>query len=257
MAHFRSRFGGFFLLGLAALILIALGIMAGTAYLWTSHTRSIADAFRPHVDSKVVLAGAIERLQAEGKLVILSADVRAESYSSTQKKILNGLLDLGETSVEVRAPARVQYVIQLDQVKRDDFLFDPQRRRLVLAVPNPKLDTTIVDVSSDPSQIDVERRIGLFRLDAFSGTYNENRARKGLRAAAIHAGQSGWWLPEAQASARNEISRLLAPLLDALEDDVTLVIAFHDGRPASSEYDVLPSPQSSLTKPDKEARGDP
>jgi hypothetical protein len=247
MAHSPSRFSRrtiLAILAFATFLLIGMGLVAGTVYMWTSQTRGIADAFRPRVDSKEVLSGAIQQLRGEGKLVVLSADVAAEATSSTRKKIFFGLVDLGETVVQVRAPARVQYVVSLDELTQDDFTFDAERRRLVLAVPNPRLDTSIVQVSTDPSEIDVYSRIGWLRLDALSGTFNENRARTRLRDAAIHAGQSGYWLSEAQDSAREELHRLLTPLLDFLKEDVTLIIAFHDEPRPSVEADTLPRPRS-------------
>lgn len=244
MALKFSRGGSLTLLALTALVVIGLGLIAGTVYMLTQQTRGIADAFRPRVDSKVVLSGTIERLQTEGKLVVLTADVQAEARSST-RKILLGLVDLGETSVRVRAPAKVQYVVALRDITRDDFTYDAESRRLVLAVPRPRLDTTIVEVSTDPAEVEIDRSVGWLRLDSFTGKYDEHRARRLLRRAAIHAGRSGYWSDQAQTSAHNELRRLLSPLIDALDDDVTLLIAFHDDPPRSPESTRLPRPASS------------
>jgi len=245
-----SRFSGTAILAVLAFgtfLLIGVALMAGTVYMWTNQTRNIADAFRPKVDSKEVLSGTIRQLRGEGKLVVLSADISAEATSSTRKKVFFGLVDLGETVVQVRAPARVQYVVSLDELTPDDFTFDPENRRLVLAVPNPRLDTTIVEVTTNPSKIDIHSRIGWLRLQAFSGMYNENRARTRLRDAAIHAGESGYWLAEAQRSARAELHRLLTPLVSVLKDDVTLVVAFHSGNQTTPDEDALPRPRSPST----------
>lgn len=243
MAIFSSRLGSLAVISLVLLVVIALGLIAGTVYMLTNQTRGIAEAFRPRVDSKVVLSGSIERLQTEGKLVVLTADVQAEASSST-RKFLFGWVDLGETTVRVRAPAKVQYVVSLSGISREDFTFDPESRRLVIAVPLPHLDTTIVEVSTDPAEIEMDRSVGWLRLDSFSGKYDERRARRLLRDAAIHAGRSGSWLADAQESARVELHRLLLPLIDALDEDVDLIIAFYEGdRPVPEERE-LPSPAS-------------
>lgn len=241
MASSTSRFGNVTVVLVALLVVIGLGLVAWTVHMWTQQTQGIADAFRPRVDSKVVLSGAIERLQAEGKLVVLTAQVQAQTRSST-RKILFGMVDLGTTTVRVRAPAKVQYVISLSDITRDDFTYDPESRRLVLAIPNPHLDTTIVEVSTDPAEIEVDRDVGWLRLDSFKGKYDERRARSLLRDAAIHAGRSGSWLSEAQESARTELRRLLTPLVDALQPDVNLVIAFYRPQPETPEQERLPTP---------------
>src|SRR5690606_40971464 len=101
-------------------------------------------------------------------------------------------------------PARVQYVVPLDAVSRDDFFYDPETRRLLLTLPNPRLDPAIGAVSTDPSRVEVFREIGWRRLDALSGRYNEDRARRLLREAAIGAGHSGDGLTRAQAATRED-----------------------------------------------------
>lgn len=226
------------------LVVVALGLAAATVYLVSTQTRGLLDAFRPSVESNVVFAGSIDRLQAEGKLVVLSADVTAESESSTARRIFFDLIDAGTTTVRVRAPARVQYVVSLADIGREDFSFDPEIRRLLLVLPNPRLDTTIVEVSTDPSEIEVYREIGWLRLDALSGRFNEERARRLLRDAAVEAGRSGRWMDEARESARREVARLLTPLIEALDEDVTFSIAFHDGPlPVDESTHQLPSPR--------------
>lgn len=244
MKNGNSRLGRATLVALAVLVVAGLALVAGTVYMLTDQTRGIAEAFRPRVDSKVVLSGTIERLQTEGKLVVLTAEVQAEARSST-RKILLGLVDLGETSVRVRAPAKVQYFIPLEGITRDDFTYDEERRRLVLAVPNPRLDTTIVEVSTDPAEIEIDRSVGWLRLDSFTEKFDERRAHRLLRDAAIHAGRSGYWLQEAQESTQTELRRLLVPLIDALAEDVTFVIAFRGDEEPMPESRRLPRPASS------------
>ena len=122
-------------MALAVLAVIGLGLITGTVYMWTQQTRGIVDAFRPRIDSKVVLSGTIERLQTEGKLVVLTADVQAEARSST-RKIFLGFVDLGETTVRVRAPAKVQYIVPLRDISRDDFTFDAESRRARILLLN-------------------------------------------------------------------------------------------------------------------------
>ena len=244
MTNGNSRLGSATLVALAVLVVVGLALIAGTVYMLTDQTRGIAEAFRPRVDSEVVLSGTIEQLQTEGKLVVLTADVNAEARSST-RKILLGFVDLGETSVRVRAPARVQYYIPLDDISRDDFTYDEERRRLVLAVPGPRLDTAIVEVSTDPAEIEIERSVGWLRLDSFTEKFDERRAHRLLRDAAVHAGRSGYWLKEAQESTQTELRRLLVPLMDALDDDVTLVIAFRGDDALAPERRNLPRPASS------------
>src|SRR5690606_15246708 len=113
-------------------------------------------------------------------------------------------------------------------VSRDDFFYDPETRRLLLTLPNPRLDTAIVEVSTDPSRVEVFREIGWLRLDAFSGRYNEDRARRLLRDAAVEAGRSGDLVTRAQMATRGRLTAFLDPLLMALGEDVGFEIAFYD-----------------------------
>lgn len=245
MPRLRSALTGLSSLVVLGLVVVALGLAAAIVYMLSEQTRGIVDAFRPSVDSRVILSGTIDELHAEGKLVVLTADVTADSESSTAKRILFDLIDAGTTTVRVRAPARVQYVISLEEVSRDDFTYDPEIGRLLLILPNPRLDTTIVEVATDPAEVEVYRDVGWLRLDAFSGQFNENRARRMLREAAIEAGRSGLWLTEAQESARQELTRLLTPLIEALREDVEFTIVFHDGpMPTIEPHDALPDPRS-------------
>ena len=246
MSRLRSALAGFTGLVVIGLVATALGLTAAIVYMLSSRTQGIVEAFRPSVESRVVLAGTIERLRAEGKLVVLTADVTAQSESSTARRIFFDLIDAGTTIVRVRAPARVQYVIPLDEVGRANFSYDAELGRLLLVLPNPRLDTSIVEVSTDPAEIEVDREIGWLRLSAFSGRFNEERARRLLRTAAIEAGRSGTWLREAQESAREEVFGLLAPLAGALREDVDLVVAFHNGPLSPLESsDALPQPRAS------------
>lgn len=244
MSRLHTALTGFTGLVVLGLVVAALAIAAGIVYMLDRQAEGIVEAFRPRIDSRVVLRGAIEDLRAEGKLVVLSADVTAESESSTGKRIFFDLIDAGTTTVRVRAPARVQYVVPLSEISREDFLYDPETGRLVLTLPNPRLDTSIVEVSTDPSRIEVYKEIGWLRLDALSGRYNEERARRLLRDAAIEAGRSGYWLDRAQESTRTQMAGLLAPLLGALRTDVTFSIAFQDdGARRAEEAESLPTPR--------------
>lgn len=225
------------------LVVIALALIAGVVYLIAGRSAGLVDAFRPSVESHVVLRGAIERLQDEGKLVVLTAEVTAIAESSTDKRIFFDLIDAGTTTVLVRAPSRVQYFVPLDAVSREDIFYDAETRRLLLTLPNPRLDTSIVEVSTDPAQIHVFREIGWLRLDAFSGRYNEDRARRMLRDAAIEAGQSGEWLTRAQASARNQLLTFLEPLISSLDEDVSFEIAFYERQEPVEGRRALPTPE--------------
>jgi hypothetical protein len=235
MARLRSTLTGITGLVALGLIVVALALTAAIVAMVSERTRGIVDAFRPSIDSRVVLSGTLNELQAEGKLVVLTADVTADSESSTSRRILLDLIDAGTTSARVRAPARVQYVISLDEITREDFSYDPEIGRLLLVLPSPRLDTAIVEVSTDPDEVEVYREVGWLRLDAFSGRYNEDRARRSLREAAIEAGRSGPWMSEAQESARREVHRLLAPLVEALREDIEFSIVFYDGRTRTVE----------------------
>lgn len=228
MSRVRAALTGFTATAVLGLVVVGLALIAAILYFANERTQGILDAFRPRVESEVVLRGSIERMQAEGKLVVLSADVTAVSESSTDKRIFFDLIDAGRTTVRVRAPARVQYVIPLSEVGREDFFYDPETKRLLLTLPNPRLDTSIVEVSTDPSELEIEKDVGWLRIETLSGRYNENRARRLLRDAAIEAGYSGYWLPRAQESARRELRLFLKPLITSLEEDVEFDVAFVD-----------------------------
>lgn len=245
MSRLRSALHGATGLSILGLVVVALALIAAIVYMLSSQSRTLADAFRPSVESTVILSGVINDLHAEGKLVVLTADVTAESQSSTAKRIFFDMIDAGTTTVRVRAPARVQYIVPLEDVTRDNFLYDAEARRVVLILPRPRLDTTIVEVSTDPAEIEVDRDVGWLRLELFSGRFNEERARRLLRDAAVEAGRSGQWLDEAQESARTSLRSLLEPLMNALQDDVQFDIVFHDGSLESVEDPgALPRPRT-------------
>lgn len=176
-----------------------------------------------------VIRSVLGRIRGQSKLVVLTREVEARIVK-TDSKTLWGI-DLGTTTVEVRAPGKVQYVVPLEELTESDFVFRPAARQVTVALPRPRLDPSMVEVESDPAKVEVHREIGWARLNSYSGQYLEDEARGELRLAALQAGADESIRELARRRACEEMRRLLQPLAKALQEDVALVLRFEDDAP--------------------------
>src|SRR6185295_16109601 len=105
----------------------------------------------PSYTTTTVIQTSVQKLRQEAKLVVLSADVTVE-VTRTSSKILFDRLDFGDTVTTVRTKGnRAQYFVDLHGIKESDFRLSNGDKMLVVTVPEPHVDESIVEVQSDPN----------------------------------------------------------------------------------------------------------
>lgn len=194
----------------------------------------IAAAFKPTVNVNTTIHHAIGELKKEAKLVVLTAGVDVEVQKTSEKAILWDYLQLGDTSVRLRAQDnKVQYYIPVAELSRENFEYDAESGAVCLHLPEPVLDTDFVDVQSDPDRYEVETEVGWGRLELYSGRYLEEEARRTLRGAVLEEGGSELLRERARKEAGQVVTAMLANLTAGLREDVAFRIEF-DAAPAST-----------------------
>lgn len=176
-----------------------------------------ANALRPNVTIQQVIANTISEIRKESKLVVMTAEVTLYEKRSSEKKVLFDFLDLGTTVVELRVPGnKIQYMIPTKEITSDNFKWDEATGEVVIELPAPVVDESIVDIQSDPSKIEVRKDIGWARLESRSGAYLEEEIRKNLRALAIDEGKSNELLQsKAREKAGETVRELFAKSMKA------------------------------------------
>jgi hypothetical protein len=191
----------------------------------------IAEAFKPQFRTSchTSISSSVDKMHSVSKLVVLQSEVSVEIRESSEKVIhIKGFdLDLGTTTVSVRcAGNRIQYYVPMEKVSTGDFSYDASRNRLVVRIPRPRLDDAMVEVQSDPAQLEIQTRLGWARLDNFSGQALREVALKKLRSAVLNEGRSPIHAEAAAARARSALEKVLAPLAGELRSGVELRIDF-------------------------------
>ena len=167
----------------------------------------------PSYTTTTVIQTSVQKLRQEAKLVVLSADVTVE-VTRTSSKILFDRLDFGDTITTVRTKGnRAQYFVDLNNVKESDFRLRNGGQDLVVTVPEPRVDESIVEVQSDPSQIEVQTKVGWLRTDKKSGELTRAEAKKALRDAVISEAKSQIYVDLARKNAQEKVTALLDPLV--------------------------------------------
>jgi hypothetical protein len=172
------------------------------------------------------VASTIGELKREQKLVVLTVPITVMMHRTSEKNI-GGILPLGTTEMMmVVDDNRVQYIVQLQGITENDFVFDVARKTVTVRIPQPELDVEMVSVQSDPSKIHVMTNVGWARLDSSSGEKLRELARKELRETVIGEGMKPFIQDQARISAELAVRKLLTPLTRSLEDGVELKIEF-------------------------------
>src|SRR5687767_768825 len=104
-----------------AIAVIAIAVVALAGFIFkscldqpTHLAESIARATQPQININTVIQTSLERLRDESKLVVYTADVAVMVTKFSDKKVLYGKLDLGTTTVRLRASGnKAQIVIPL------------------------------------------------------------------------------------------------------------------------------------------------
>jgi hypothetical protein len=179
-----------------------------------------AASSNPSANISTVLSGAITELRKTPKLVVLTVAVTAHVEKSSKKRLW--FVDLGTTSVWVKAPGKVQYVVPLDGIRADWFRLKDDS--LILRLPEPQVDREMAHI--DPAGTEILKQIGWGRTNQFSGQYLEREARKAIVQQLIEAGESALLQEKSRVEARVLIHNIVAPVLVALDQHLTLEIDF-------------------------------
>lgn len=187
----------------------------------------IAQGFRPQINETTLIRHALTELNTRAKLVALTPTFDVQLSRSAETKMLWGMLDLGTTTVRMRASGnKVQYIVPLDQLREADFKFDTASRTLSLTLPPPELDHDIVEVQSDPAKIEIETENGWAKLDRYSGGPMRDDVKREFRSAVLRIGNSEWFQTQARVHAKDELERILAGSVKAIGDNIRVSVQF-------------------------------
>jgi hypothetical protein len=193
--------------------LVLLIIFAGVLYTINRSVNRVTKSLMPSYTTTTLIQTSMQRLRKEAKFVVLSADVTVE-VTRTSSKILFDRLDFGDTVTTVRTKGnRAQYFVDLNGIKESDFRLSNGDKNLVVTVPEPRVDESIVEVQSDPNQIEVQTKVGWLRTDKKSGELTRAEAKKALRDAVISEAKSQMFVDLARKNAQDKVADLLNPLV--------------------------------------------
>jgi hypothetical protein len=194
------------------LLIVFTGTLITVNRLFNRATRSLM----PSYSTTTVIQTSMQKLRQEAKLVVLSADVTVE-VTRTSSKILFDRLDFGDTVATVRTKGnRAQYFVDLNGIKEKDFHLTNSGKNLVVTVPEPRVDESIVEVQSDPSQMEVQTKVGWLRSDKRSGELTRAEAKKALRDAVVAEAKSQIYVDLARKNAQDKVTALLNPLVNQM-----------------------------------------
>ena len=188
---------------------------------------TIANATRPQVNVSTIIRTSLERLREESKLVVYTADVSVMVTKVSDKKVLGGKVDLGTTTVRLRAAGnKAQIVIPLNELEESDFAYNPSDNRFVITLPSPRVDETLVEVQTNPTYYEVETEVGWARLDKFSGETLREDAKRELRGAVIEEASHPRIIDAAKQSGREQIAGLLEAVIQPMSPEAIVTVEF-------------------------------
>ncbi len=209
-----------------AVTVLGLALIASLTWLVRAGCKKQSDTT---INVTTFIQTTADQVRKTGKLVVLVADVNVEILKKSEKvkKVFGYDIPLGTTEVRLKALGnKVQFVVSLDQVGPGNFAFNGDNRRLRVTIPRPLVDEALVEVQSDPSKIHIETEVGWARLDSRSGQFLRDQAKAELKPAIITEARRGPYADQAEASAKENILKLLLPLKQHLPPDVRFEIGF-------------------------------
>ncbi len=193
--------------------LVAIIVFVGTLLVANRVLTRLTQPIGPSYTSTTLIQSSVSRLRQEAKLVVLSADVTVE-VTKTSSKILFDRLDFGDTVVTVRTRGnRAQYFVPLDEIRDNDFHVSAGGRSVTVSIPAPRVDDTIVEVQTDPSQMEIKTDIGWGRLNKRSGELARAEAKRSLRDAVINEAKTPVYVEIARKNAQEKVAALLNPAI--------------------------------------------
>jgi hypothetical protein len=227
-----------------AAIAISLIILAGYVFRSCADkpakvAESVSKALQPQVSISTVIQTSLERLRDESKLVVFTADVAVMITKFSEKKMLYGKLDLGTSTVRLRAAGnKAQIIIPMKHLASSDFRYDEAADQLTVTLPAPRVDESLVEVQTDPNYYELETDLGWARLDRFSGDFLREQARRDLRPAVILEANQPRIMKMAEESGREKISALLEASIKPLRPNTKVVVEF---QPRGSQKESVPA----------------
>ncbi len=215
-----------------AVIFISLIVLAGYVFKTCSEkpsqvAQSVANALQSQVSINTVIQTSLEKLRDESKLVVFTANVAVMITKFSEKKALYGKLDLGTTTVRLRASGnKAQLIIPLKNLAASDFHYDEATDQLTVTLPPPRVDESLVEVQTDPTYFEMETHLGWARLDTLSGEFLREQARRDLRPAVIAEASHPRIIKMAEASGKEKIAALLEASIKPMRPDTKVVIEF-------------------------------
>jgi hypothetical protein len=184
----------------------------------------LADLLRPNFSAKTIVFNAVGEMTKRKKLVVLTAAVTAEIHKENTKWWLG--VNWGTTTVDLKAPGKVQYYVPLEGFAARDITVAADGRSVVVHVAGPVMDREIVEVESDPAKIEVRTEAGWGRLQAWSGKALEDSTKAELRRYVLEAGDAPLVHAEAERAAREAVTEIMKPLAEALREGVEVKVEF-------------------------------
>lgn len=196
--------------------LVFLLVFAGALVTANRFINRATKSLTPSYTTSTVIQTSVSRLRDEAKLVVLSADVTVE-VTRTSSKILFDRVDFGDTVTTVRTKGnRAQYFVDLNGITERDFHLRGDGKSLIVSVPQPRVDETIVEVQSDPNQVEVQTKVGWLRTDKRSGELTRTEAKQALREAVIAEAKSKIYVDLARKNAEEKVIGFLEPVVKQL-----------------------------------------
>jgi hypothetical protein len=223
----------------AAVCVVALGLIGLAAFVFKScanqpahFAETVAKALQPQINVNTIIQTSLNRLRDESKLVVYTADVSVMITKYSEKKVVYGKLNLGTTTVRVRAAGnKAQIIVPLKSLATSDFRYNETDRHLTVTVPAPRVDESLVEVQTDPTFYEVQTEVGWARLNKLSGDFLREQARRDLRPAVILEANQPHVIDLAKKSAQEKIAALLEPTIKAVEPNARVSIRFKDPPP--------------------------
>ena len=187
-------------------------------------SQAAADALRPKLTINEIVLNSIADLHQENKLVVLSAGISTDVTRTEGSSSFGIYWGTNVARIAVKN-ARVQYVIDCQQLETSDYVYNAPAKVLSVTFPRPHVDMSMVDI--DPGQV---QTLGLQGGWArFDKEDTKDHALAELRPKIITQAQAPYIRDLADARGIEAAGKLLQPMADALtRDDVRLRIAYRE-----------------------------
>ncbi|MBN2771037.1 MAG: DUF4230 domain-containing protein [Spirochaetes bacterium] len=175
---------------------------------------AVSNAVKPTVSIEQRIFNALGTIKEESKLVVQSTELIINQELTSKKRFMWDYYNLGTTKVRMIVPGnKVQYYIPTELLNEETVRWDKYKHKLILNLPDPVLDESLVEVQSDPSKYIIDKEIGWARSKYYSGAYLEDLFRKNLRNYVINMGKEEYYMEKARKNAERVVRELLMNII--------------------------------------------